>query len=394
MADPAPHALAAPLALAALVVAAGRGARSGQAGPKQYARLGGEAVIARTLRAFEAHPAVARVLCVIHPDDEAAFREAAGPHAAFCHGGADRQASVRLGLEALAADAPDGVLIHDAARPFVSAETIARVAEAVSAGRAAIAALPASDTLKRAGGDGAVAATLPRDGVWRAQTPQGFPFAQILAAHRAAAPGSATDDASLLEARGEPVALIQDAPGNFKLTYPEDFVMAERMLGAPAFETRTGMGYDVHAFGPGDRVTLGGVAIPHTHALVGHSDADVVMHALADALYGAMAEGDIGRHFPPSEEKWRGAPSSVFLSHAAKLLAARGGRLVCADVTVVCEAPKITPHAPAMTAALAEAMGCEASRVSVKATTTERLGFTGRKEGIAVQAVCSVEVPR
>ncbi|WP_031550853.1 bifunctional 2-C-methyl-D-erythritol 4-phosphate cytidylyltransferase/2-C-methyl-D-erythritol 2,4-cyclodiphosphate synthase [Parvularcula oceani] len=374
---------------AALIVAAGRGARAGGGGPKQYRLLDGRPVLTRTMELFARHPRIDRVLAVIHPEDEAAF-EAACPGADYVHGGADRQASVRLGLEALAGDPPDRVLIHDGARPFVGPATIGAVIDALDRHEGALAALPVTDTLKREDGNGAAAATMPRDGLWRAQTPQGFRFATILAAHRSAPSGSATDDASLLEAAGRPVALVPDDPTNIKLTYPGDFALAELLVQR---ETRTGFGYDVHAFDEGEAVILGGIRIPHTHSLKGHSDADVAMHALTDALYGALSEGDIGRHFPPTDEQWRGAPSDVFLRHAAGLLADRGGRLTSADITLICEAPKIAPHAEAMRESLAQALGCEVSRISVKATTSEGLGFTGRREGIAAQAVCTISVP-
>lgn len=394
-----------PIRIHALIVAAGRGARAGTPGPKQYEPLGGEAVLTRTLRAFLSHPEVASASCVIHPDDEAAFGAATAPlggEVAFVHGGADRQASVRLGIEALAGDPPDLVLIHDGARPLVSVSTISRVIDALDDHDGALAALPITDTLKREGAAGQppiAVATAAREGLWRAQTPQGFAYQRILALHRTAPVGSATDDASLFEAAGLPVVLTLGEARNIKLTYQEDFAMAEALLAATPHETRIGTGYDVHAFrqdegAEGTHVTLCGVEVPHERALSGHSDADVGMHALTDALYGAMAEGDIGRHFPPTEERWRGAASRVFLEHAAGLLRERGGRLINADVTIVCEAPKVTPHAPAMREALARALGCEVARVSIKATTTERLGFEGRREGIAAQAVCSVELPR
>lgn len=346
------------------------------------------------MRAFETHPRVASILTVIHPDDEHRFREAAGPKARFVHGGADRQASVLSGLTALQVDPLDFVLIHDGARPFVSHATIDGVLAALEAEDApdgAIAALPVSDTLKR-GAMGRSTGTAPRDDLWRAQTPQGFAFPAILAAHREAAPGRATDDASVIEERGGQVVLVPDAPTNIKLTFPGDFAMAEALLAANE-ETRVGFGYDVHAFTDGDAVTIGGIVIAHSHSLAGHSDADVALHSITDALYGALGEGDIGRHFPPSDPHWRGADSRVFLRHAASLLAERGGRISSADVTIICEAPKIAPHADRMRDVVAECLGCEASRVSVKATTTEGLGFQGRREGIAAQAVCAVRLP-
>ena len=275
----------------------------------------------------------------------------------------------------------------------MTAAEIDAVLVALSDQDGAICALPVSDTLKR-GEDGVSTGTRSRDGLWRAQTPQGFRYEAILRAHRAAAPGIATDDASLLEAAGTPVALVRGNPRNVKLTYKEDFAMAEALLGALPVETRTGLGYDVHAFEPGDHVTLGGVRIPHTDGLKGHSDADVAMHALTDAIYGALGAGDIGRHFPPTDERWRGEPSSTFLRHAGDLVRERGGRLVGADVTIICEAPKVSPHAGAMREAMARVLACDPARISIKATTTERLGFEGRKEGIAAQAVASVELPR
>jgi 2-C-methyl-D-erythritol 4-phosphate cytidylyltransferase/2-C-methyl-D-erythritol 2,4-cyclodiphosphate synthase len=362
--------------------------------------LGGEPVLTRTLRAFLRHPAVETVSCVIHQEDEAAFEAAVAPlgrDVPFVHGGADRQASVRLGLEASAGDPPDLVLIHDGARPLVSEGLIDRVLEALGTHDGALAALPVSDTLKREARVGATplsAATAPREGLWRAQTPQGFRFRGILDAHEAAPAGTATDDASLLEEAGREVALVEGEASNIKLTYGPDFDLAEAILVAGTRrEVRTGLGYDVHAFAEGGFVTLCGVRVPHSRGLKGHSDADVGMHALTDALYGAIAEGDIGRHFPPTEERWRGAESRVFLAHAAGLLREKGGRLVNADVTLICEAPKVSPHASAMREALAAAMGCDPGRVSVKATTTEGLGFEGRREGIAAQAVCTIELP-
>ena len=372
------------MSVVALIVAAGRGARAGRPGPKQYEPLAGAPVLARTVRAFRGHPRVDRTLCVIHPDDEARFDALVGGDRV--PGGATRQASVRAGLEALA-DAPcDHVLIHDGARPLVTAGEIDRVLGALADHEGAMPTLPVTDTLVRTAGDLA-GEGVSREELARVQTPQGFRFPAILAAHRAADGAGATDDASLLPGR---VARVPGSERNIKLTYPEDFEMAERLLPT---ETRTGLGLDVHAFGPGDHVTLCGVPIPHEAGLVGHSDADVGMHALTDALYGALGEGDIGRHFPPSDEQWRGAPSRVFLAHAAGLLAARGGRLLNADVTLACEAPRVAPHAEAMREALAGVLGCEAARVSVKATTTERLGFTGRSEGILAQAVCTISVP-
>lgn len=380
----------------ALIVAAGRGIRAGGGIPKQYQPLAGEPVLRRTLRAFAQHAAIEAVTAVIAEDQLERFAEAAAGIDKVTPpilGGAERQASVHAGLEALAADAPDAVLIHDGARPLVSDETIDKVIAALDANTGAIAALPVADTLKRAGDDNTIAETVPRGGIWRAQTPQAFRFETILKVHRQFADRQdMTDDASLFEAAGIPVTLIEDRPSNIKITRPEDFLLAERLLES-AMETRVGSGFDVHAFEEGDRVHLCGIEIPHTHKLKGHSDADVGMHALTDAIYGALAEGDIGQHFPPSDERWKGAESHIFLKHAADLVRARGGRFVHADVTLICETPKVGPHRGAMRERLAEIIGCDASRIAVKATTTEKLGFTGRSEGIAAQATATVTLP-
>ncbi|MCQ8184331.1 bifunctional 2-C-methyl-D-erythritol 4-phosphate cytidylyltransferase/2-C-methyl-D-erythritol 2,4-cyclodiphosphate synthase [Parvularcula maris] len=384
------------MSVAVLIVAAGKGLRAGGELPKQYQLLGGEPVLRRTLRAFEEHAEVDRIQVVIGEGaDELYARSATGITKALppVPGGAERQVSVRLGLQALASSEPEIVLIHDAARPFVSAATISRcVAEARKNG-AALAALPLSDTLKREGAKGLAEETVPRAGLWRAQTPQAFRFELIRELHeRFADRDDMTDDASLAEAAGHGVALVEDETTNLKITRPEDFALAEKLLGAP-METRTGSGFDVHAFEEGDHVTLCGVMVPHTHKLKGHSDADVGMHALTDAIYGALCEGDIGQHFPPSDEQWRGAPSDVFLRHAADLVKKRCGRIVHCDVTIICEAPKVGPHRETMRGVLAEIMGTDLSRVSVKATTTEALGFTGRREGIAAQAIATIKLP-
>lgn len=381
-----------PPRVAALIVAAGRGVRAGGGLPKQYRPVGGRPVLAWSAAAFARHPRVAEVRVAIHPDDRALY-DAAGAGlnlGAPVHGGATRQDSVRLGLEALATEAPDIVLIHDAARAFVSAALIGRVVDAIAPGAGAIPALPVTDTLKR-GGD-LVEATVPRDGLWRAQTPQGFPFAPILAAHRQAQGRALTDDAAVAEAAGLPVAIVAGAEENVKLTAPEDFARAAPP--APAvLEPRTGTGFDVHRFEPGDHVWLCGVKVAHEVGLKGHSDADVGLHALTDAILGALANGDIGTHFPPSDPQWRGAPSDKFLAHAAGLVARAGGRIAHADVTLICERPKIGPHKSAMRARIADILGLDPTRVSVKATTTEGLGFTGRREGIAAQAAATLLLP-
>ena len=383
---------------AALIVAAGRGSRAmSDKGLKQYVAIGGTAVVARALAAFLAHPLIARVQVVIHDDDEALYRAAVADLGSEklnppVQGGATRQASVRLGLEALAADSPDAVFIHDAARPFVEPHDIDGVIGALSSAAGAIIAVPVVDTLKRDDGRGAVATTVAREGLWRAQTPQGFRFADILAAHRGAADSTDvfTDDASIAEAFGLEVRLVAGSERNFKITDAADLARAEREVERVMGETRFGTGFDVHAFAPGDAVTLAGIRIPFDKALSGHSDADVAMHALTDAIYGAIAEGDIGAHFPPSDPQWKGAASRIFLEHARDRVAQRGGRIVNVDVTILCEAPKIGPHRDAMRARLAEILGLEVGRVAVKATTTERLGFTGRGEGIAAMAAATV----
>jgi 2-C-methyl-D-erythritol 4-phosphate cytidylyltransferase/2-C-methyl-D-erythritol 2,4-cyclodiphosphate synthase len=305
-------------------------------------------------------------------------------------GGDTRQASVRQGLQALVAQTPDVVLVHDAARPFLPPTVIPALLAALRTHDGAIPGVPVADTLKRVQ-SGRIVATVPRDGLFRAQTPQAFRYHLLRALH-ATGGGGATDDAALLEAAGHPVAIIPGAEDNIKLTYPEDLVRLQRAL-APGLVPRTGMGFDVHAAEAGRPLVLCGITIPHDWGLAGHSDADVGIHALCDAIYGALAEGDIGRHFPPTEAEWKDADSARFLRHAAERIAARGGTLGNVDVTLICERPKITPHAPAMIARIAELLGVDAARVSVKATTTERLGFTGRGEGIAAQATATVLLP-
>jgi 2-C-methyl-D-erythritol 4-phosphate cytidylyltransferase/2-C-methyl-D-erythritol 2,4-cyclodiphosphate synthase len=381
----------------ALVVAAGRGARFGGAQPKQYAMLAGRPLLHHGLAALAGHPAIAGVRAVIHADDLALYESAAEGLALLdpVPGGASRQDSARLGLESLEDLAPERVLIHDGARPLLPAAVIDRVLEALERTPGAVAALPVTDTLKREQ-DGLVADTVARQGLWRAQTPQGFHYPAILAAHRAAAGAELTDDAAVAEQAGLPVALVQGSPRNLKVTTPEDLARAETILtgaGGAAPETRAGSGFDVHRFGPGDHVNLCGLRIPHDKTLLGHSDADVALHALTDALLGALGAGDIGLHFPPTDPRWRGADSALFLRHACDLAAARGGRIVNVDVTVICEAPKLAPHRAAMVARLAELLDLAPERVNVKATTTEGLGFTGRGEGIAAQASATIVLP-
>jgi 2-C-methyl-D-erythritol 4-phosphate cytidylyltransferase/2-C-methyl-D-erythritol 2,4-cyclodiphosphate synthase len=369
------------ITVAAIIVAAGRGTRAGGDLPKQWQLLAGRPVVAHAIDAFRGH--AQRLVLVIHPEDRP--RAAAlGADVLLVEGGNTRDQSVRNALEALAGDGITHVLIHDGARPLVPHTVIARVLAALETHPGAAPALAVTDALWR-GAAGVVAGTQDRSGLWRAQTPQGFHFAAILAAHRAH-PGQAADDVEVARAAGLDVAIVEGNEANLKLTFPGDFARAEAILKGRDMDVRLGNGYDVHAFTAGDHVWLCGVAVPHDKALLGHSDADVGMHALTDAIYGALAEGDIGRHFPPSDPQWKGAASHIFLRHAAELMRARGYALGNCDVTLVCERPKIGPHAAAMQAALAEIMGVEVGRVSVKATTSERLGFTGREEGIAALA--------
>lgn len=393
------------MSVSALIVAAGRGVRA--AGnkpliPKQYSPIGGVPMLTRAISAFARHPGVDDVLVVIHPDD-ARLYEIAAEHSASrlrppVPGGAHRQHSVRAGLEALAANPPSRVLIHDAARPFVDAGLIDRVIGTLNSHAGALPCLPVTDTLTMGRGRHATG-TLPRDDLWRAQTPQGFHFDEILAAHRAAAKDGATftDDAGIAQWYGLDVALVEGSEANRKLTSAEDIASADELLrlrarGALGTQ-RVGSGYDVHAFGPGDAVILCGVRIPHQKKLIGHSDADVGMHALTDALLGTIADGDIGVHFPPSDARWRGAASELFLKDAVSRLKARGGEIVHVDLTFICEAPRIGPHREAMRAKLAECLGLDVAEISIKATTNEGLGFIGRGEGIAAMATATVRLP-
>lgn len=384
-----------------VLVAAGRGERAGQGdGPKQYRLIGGRPVIARALDAFLSHPAVDAVVAVVHPDDRALFAASVGDAAdrlIVVEGGATRQDSVRLGLEALREVAPATVLVHDAARPFVDAALIDRVIDAVGERQAAVPALPVAETLKRAGSDAIVSETVARDGLFLAQTPQGFPFWPINAAHQKAHRAGRTgftDDCAIAEWTGIPVKIVQGSPDNVKLTWARDIAMADQRLSASRLpDVRTGNGYDVHAFEPGDHVTLCGVDLPHSRRLSGHSDADVALHALTDALLATCGAGDIGTHFPPSDPRWRGAASRIFVEHAAALVRAEGGRIANVDITLIAESPKVGPHRPAMVSALSAMLGISPRRVSVKATTNERLGFIGREEGIAAIATASVVFP-
>jgi len=380
----------------ALILAGGSGVRLGAEVPKQYLPLAGRTILRRTIDALAAHPGIDAVRTVIRAEDGAMYERAAAGAPALppVVGGATRQESGRRGLESLADLDPRLVLIHDAARPFVDAGTIDRTLEALARYAAVVPAVPLGDTLKRATAAGApIEATVDRTGLWRAQTPQGFRYRDILAAHRAADGLSLTDDAAVAEHAGLTVGLVLGNEDNFKVTTQEDYRRAMRIAAAAAGDVRVGTGFDVHRFAPGDHVTLCGVVVPYEQGLEGHSDADVGLHALTDAILGAIGDGDIGSHFPPSDPQWRGAASHLFLRHAAGLVAARGGTIAHVDVTLVCEAPRVGPHRAAMVARIAEILALAPDRVSVKATTTERLGFTGRREGIAAQAVATVRLP-
>lgn len=389
--------------VAVVIVAAGRGARAGKAdGPKQYQRIGGRSVIARTLDRFLVHPRIGPVVVAIHADDDALFRSAAGGNAdrvVTVTGGASRQDSVRLGLLALRGHAPGQVLIHDAVRPFVDADLIDRTIAAIGERQGALPALPVADTLKRESAAGIIGETVSRSGLHAAQTPQGFPFWPILAAHEKAhhlGKADFTDDAAIAEWAHIPVKIVPGSPDNVKLTWARDISMADQRLSGerPRFpDIRTGNGYDVHGFEPGDHVTLCGVSIPHDKKLSGHSDADVGLHALTDALLATCGAGDIGTHFPPSDPQWKGVASRIFVEHAAKLVRARGGRIANADITLICEAPRVGPYREAMTKTLSAVLGISRDRVSIKATTNEKLGFVGREEGIAAIATASVVFP-
>ncbi len=394
--DHAPHA-------AALIVAAGRGVRAGSGNvPKQYQPLAGTPILARTLATFLAHPAVDRVLVVIANSDEEIYRSVAPRHnnlMAPVAGGETRQDLVRNGLTALAGTAPARVLIHDAARPFASPALIGRVVAALGNADAVVPAVPVANTLKRVDSAGRVIATVPRDQLQAAETPQGFAFDAILAAHNNAreARQQFTDDAAVAEWAGMPVIAVAGDPRNVKLTTAHDIEVADRRLTAEAALTlgdvRVGIGYDIHGFGSGFEIMLGGVAVPYRRGLVGHSDADVVLHALTDALLGALGDGDIGEHFPPSDPQWAGVSSDRFVADAVARVAARGGMIAHLDVSVVAERPKLAPHREAMRARIAEICGITVDRVGVKATTSEGLGFIGRSEGISAHAVATIRLP-
>jgi len=377
----------------AILVAAGRGTRLPGDVPKQYRTVGGEPILRRSARAFASHPAIAGVRVVIHADDRALYDRAVEGLGLLppVTGGSTRQESVRNGIESLAEFGPEAVMIHDAARPFVAPASIAAARDALGKADGAIVAIPVFDSLKRV--DHGQLAAVDRKDLWRAQTPQAFRYDAIRAAHRAAAGRDLTDDAAVAEAAGLVLSLAPGSEDNFKVTTEDDIARAERLVAARPMQPRTGMGFDVHAFGPGDHVWLCGLKVPFERGLVGHSDADVGLHALVDAILGALADGDIGAHFSDRDPRWKGARSEIFLKHAVDLVRARGGRVLHLDLTLVCEQPRIRPHHDPMVARIAEIAALEPSRVSVKATTTEKLGFTGRGEGIAGQAVATILLP-
>lgn len=402
---PTPEAASKVPAVAVVIVAAGSGSRANRQGdaPKQYRAIGGVPVLERTLNAFLSHPAITRIVCAISGEHAALFQPIADRFAARpafaggVTGGATRQSSVRAGLEALARAGFEGVvLIHDAARPFLSHVVIDRCLARLTEDSAVVVSLPVVDTVKRADANGRVEATIPRQGLWTAQTPQGFRFGAILEAHRRASAADRddfTDDAAVAEWAGLDVHVALGDPANIKLTTAEDFERMNASLARPLDDIRVGTGYDVHSFEPGDHVTLCGVKIPHTHKLNGHSDADVALHALTDAILGALGDGDIGQHFPPSDMRWRGAASEVFLKDALARVTARGGVIAHCDISLIAEAPKIGPHRETMRARIADILGLSIDRVGVKATTNEKLGFVGRKEGIAAIATATVRLP-
>ena len=382
-----------PVTTTALILAAGRGSRAGGPQPKQWQDVAGRRVADWTLAAFAGHPRIDRVVMVVHPDDLALVP----PGIETVTGGASRTASARAGLEALSGQGVRHVLIHDVARACVPAAVIDAVLDALRDHSAAAPGLAVTDALWHGAASDrvTVTGTAPRAGLYRAQTPQGFHYDAILAAHRAHHGAPADDDVAIARAAGITVAITPGSEDNLKITHPGDFARAHQLLKGPAMlsDIRLGNGFDVHAFGPGDHVTLCGVRLEHPRGLRGHSDADVGMHAITDAIYGALAEGDIGRHFPPSDPQWKGADSAIFLTHAAELARARGYAIGNIDCTLICEQPKVGPHAAAMQAAIARITGIATDRVSIKATTSERLGFTGREEGIAALATATLVRP-
>ncbi len=387
---------------AAIIVAAGSGLRAAGTVPKQYQSLLRSPMLRHTLRAFTEHLALDQVCVVVGAGHEDLFHAAADGLSVLppVTGGDTRQESVLNGLKVLAESAPEKVLIHDGARPFPGSELISRVVDGLDHHTGVVPALPVVDTLKRSQrhdetGEETVAGTVDRRALWRAQTPQGFRFSNLMAAYETVEGAlHMTDDSSIAEAAGLDVVLVAGDEMNLKVTTEQDFHHLEALMAeGEVMETRTGMGYDVHRFDDGDGVHLCGVRIPFDRGLMGHSDADVGLHALCDALFGALGDGDIGAHFPPTDDTWKNAESHIFLDYAAKMVRERGGTIVNVDVTLICQKPAISPHRDTMRNVLAGIMGVDVSRVSIKATTTERLGFTGREEGIAAQAVATVRLP-
>ncbi|WP_085902124.1 bifunctional 2-C-methyl-D-erythritol 4-phosphate cytidylyltransferase/2-C-methyl-D-erythritol 2,4-cyclodiphosphate synthase [Kiloniella majae] len=385
----------------AIIVAAGRGSRIGTDLPKQYLKLGDTSILALTLDNFLKHPNIDGVLVVIHSDDKELFERECFQFAdkvRIAFGGATRQESVLNGLQALESTRPNVVLVHDAARPFTNHDVISDLIHASNCGKAAVAASPVVDSLKQVTNN-IILKNVDRNGLWHAQTPQAFPFDLIHNAHLAIEDlSNYTDDAAVAETCGHQISIVTSGKENFKITTPEDLVQAtmivnNRLTNELKMESRTGFGYDVHCFEEGDHVTLCGIDIPHTKKLKGHSDADVGLHALTDAILGALCEGDIGTHFPPSDPQWKGALSDQFLIFARDRVLARQGKIIHVDVTIVCERPKIGPNRKLMVAKMAEILDIKPNRVSIKATTSEKLGFTGREEGIAAQAVATIQLP-
>ena len=383
------------MTVAALILAGGRGTRAGGGIPKQYRQIAGKTVLRRSIECLLDVPEIDLVRVVVHPDDAELYeRTVAGLDLMDpVHGGAERHLSALKGLESLEYLSPATVLIHDAARPFAPPEMIKRVICATKKTLGAIPALPVSDTLKRVDADGRIQGTVERAGLWRAQTPQGFAFKSLLEAHRARRSEIPTDDAAVMEEAGHEILVVNGDERNIKVTTEDNFARAEVLLRSTCMRVQLGSGFDVHQFGPGDHVMLCGIDIPFEHGLVGHSDADVALHALTDALLGAVGAGDIGQHFPPSDLRWKGAASSHFVEESARLIAEAGGRINNVDITIVGERPKIGPHRDKMRSRVAELLSLPVDRVNVKATTTEKLGFTGRGEGLAAQAMASVDMP-
>jgi 2-C-methyl-D-erythritol 4-phosphate cytidylyltransferase / 2-C-methyl-D-erythritol 2,4-cyclodiphosphate synthase len=376
----------------ALIVATGSGTRFGDTLPKQYQTLNGKSILRHTIERLLAHNKIDNVLVTINPDHAEYYKQATKGLNILpaVHGGLTRQQSVYNGLKSLQNYAPDIVLIHDAVRPNVQIELLDRAFESLNDYDGAIPGIPIMDTVKKVK-DNTVIDTIPRDGLYRVQTPQIFHYDKIMTAHEQHKGLTLTDDAAIAERAGLSLAIVESNNWLMKITTQEDLLNMQSMMRATK-ETRIGQGFDVHRFEPGEHVTLCGERIPHTHKLKGHSDADVAMHALTDALYGAISNGDIGHHFPPSEDKWRGASSEIFLKHAHESLQKRGGRIINLDLTIICEAPKVGPHREQMRRNLANILAIDMDRISVKATTTEKLGFTGRSEGIAAQAIANVEI--